>query len=141
MNTVTTSSFEFNYHNSEKHSSSNCDEYVRHNIDVFNSMDIADKSFNACYQTAMSYIHNDYSTPSRKLGLSDNSTDAFLLKLNNLVESELEDDEIMDELAEESKLAKEDIKSLYYALNENLIDAQNFMNSLDLDIVFINDFE
>ena len=134
--------FDYNYHNSEKHSSSNVSEYVRHNLDVYNEF----MGMSAVYQNAQSYIHGDYSTPSTQVELSaDGGTDSKLIKLNELYAEDFEKEtctEYLQELIEE--LALDDIKTIadlheiYIDLMDNNSRAQQYAKNLDITPDFID---
>ena len=134
--------FDYNYHNSEKHSSSKVSEYVRHNLDVYNEF----MGMSAVYQNGQSYIHGDHSTPSTKVELSDlGGTDPKLLKLNELYAEDFESEDYvkyMQELIEE--LALDDVKTIadlhkvYIDLMDNNSRAQQYAENLDIEPVFID---
>lgn len=140
---VIATDFDHNYHNSEKRSSNNVPEYVRHNLDVYNEF----MGMSAVYQNAQSYIHGDYSTPSTQVELSlDGGTDSKLIKLNELYAKDFENEkyiEYLQELIEE--LALDDVKTIadlhevYINLIDNNSRAQQYADNLDIEPVFIND--
>lgn len=139
---VITTDFDHNYHNSEKHSSSNVSEYVRHNLDVYNEF----MGMSAVYQNAQSYIHGDLSTPSTKVELSaDGGADSKLIKLNELYAEDFENEdctEYLQELIE--KLALDDVETIadlhevYIDLMDNNSRAQQYAEDLDIEPVFID---
>ncbi len=134
--------FDHNYHNSEKHSSSNVSEYVRHNLDVYNEF----MGMSAVYQNGESYIHGDYSTPSTKVELSDlGGTDPKLLKLNELYAVDFENEDYVEHLqALIEELALDDVKTIadlhevYIDLMDNNSRAQQYAENLDIEPVFID---
>jgi hypothetical protein len=125
---IETTSFDTNYHAAVKHSSSNVQDYVRHEIDVYNQIIINDSiKLDAVYQTAQSYLHNDCRTPSANLELSEDSgTSKLLVLVNRLYESDFEDAaNINESLAEAKALCSEvntveKLRQLYDTLNNNL---------------------
>ena len=134
--------FDHNYHNSEKHSSSNVSEYVRHNLDVYNEF----MGMSAVYQNGQSYIHGDYSTPSTKVELSAvGGTDSKLIKLNELYAEDFEKEtctEYLQELIED--LALDDVKTIadlhevYIDLMDNNSRAQQYAENIDITPDFID---
>ena len=84
---ITATIFESNYHYSEHRGNMNCDEYVRHNVDVYNTIMIEENgvhdTFQTVYQNGMHHIHGDYSLPSTELELSeDGGADTFLCEID-----------------------------------------------------------
>jgi len=84
---ITATIFDSNYHYSEYHGNMNCEEYIRHNIDVFNTITVEENgvqdTFQTVYQTGCHYIHGDYSLPSTELELSeDGGADTFLCEID-----------------------------------------------------------
>lgn len=140
MAKVNFSEFDYNYHNSEKHYDSHAnEEYVRHNIDIYNTLSFKGTDFSAVYQTGCSYQNNNYSSPSKKIELSDDGgTDSVLITINQMVESDFEDMNIVEYYIEECNSRdinnKDDLIALYEAINENLIQAQNYFDSISEDI-------
>ncbi len=137
---IVTTDFDYNYHNSEKHSSSNMSEYVRHNVDVYNQV----MGLDAVYQSAQSYYHGDYSTPSAEVELSvDGGADKRLVKLNELYEEDFTSgkcDEYLKELADEIGLSSiSELHNLYLELMDNNSRAQQYAQDLDVSEVFIDD--
>lgn len=142
---IVATDFDYNYHYSEKHSSSTVPEYVRHNLDVYNEF----MGMSAVYQNAQSYIHGDFSTPSTKVELSaDGGTDSSLIKLNELYAEDFEKEsctEYLQELIEE--LALDDVKTIadlhevYIDLMDNNSRAQQYASNLNIEPVFITDDE
>ncbi|MGP4716924.1 hypothetical protein ACTXGL_09835 [Psychrobacter sp. T6-6] len=139
-----TTDFDHNYHNSQKHSSSNMSEYVRHNLDVYNQV----MGLDAVYQNGQSYYHGDHSLPSTQLELSDlGGTDARLLKINALYESDFDKasyaeylQEIIDDLALDEVKTIDDLFHLYVLLMDNNGFANTYADNLDIKPVF-NDHE
>lgn len=110
--------FESQYHSSQKHSSNNMSEYVRHNADIFNEVN----GLQAIYQNAEHYHHGDYSLPSTKFELSgDGGTDKALLLIDWLDEDELDaiDDNFIKELNCDHINTKEAVIETYWALKLN----------------------
>lgn len=131
--------FDHNYHYSEKHSSSNMPEYVRHNLDVYNEVN----GLSAVYQTGQSYYHGDYSLPSTEVELSrDGGTDTKLIKVNELSESDFDDEkcvEYIKELTEELGLESvDDLHNFYLALMDNNALANRYGKTLEITPVFQN---
>lgn len=135
---ITTSSFDYNYHNSIIAGNRPHGFYVLHNIDVFNTIRVDDVELSAVYQTGIDYYYNDYDCPSPNLSLSENAdTSDVLIILNNLVESDFENDEYINERLEEVQELCQVINSVdklldvYHALNDNVPILAEF---LDTDI-------
>ena len=131
--------FEHEYHYSEKHGNSNCSDYVRHNIDVFNDV----MGLQTVYQTGLSYYHGDYSLPSAKLELSvDGGTDSALVKLNDMTRediaklTDIEVSELVEYLDRDFITNMADICQVYELLIENNIKAQEYLDNLDITPVF-----
>ena len=139
---IITTDFDHNYHNSEKHSSSNVPEYVRHNLDVYNEF----MGMSAVYQNGQSYIHGDYSTPSTKVELSaDGGTDSNLIKLNELYAEDFENEdcvehlqELIEELALNEVKTIADLHEVYIDLMDNNSRAEQYADNLDIEPVFID---
>lgn len=139
---INTTDFDHNYHNSVKHSSSNCPEYVRHDLDVYNEI----FGLSTVYQNAQSYIHGDYSTPSTKVELSANGgTDSKLIKLNELYAEDFEKEkyteylqELIEELALDCVKTISDLHEVYIDLMDNNCRAEQYAESLDITPVFID---
>lgn len=137
-----TTDFDHNYHNSEKNSSSNMGEYVRHNLDVYNEF----FGLSAVYQNGQSYYHGDYSLPSTKVELSaDGGTDSKLIKINELCAEDFEKEshtdylhELIEELAFDDVKTIADLHEVYIDLMDNNSCAQEYADHLDIEPVFIN---
>lgn len=136
---ITTTSFDSNYHSSQKAGSNNTDDYVLHNVDIFNTIEFCGHTFHAVYQTAQSYYHNDYSSPSAKLGLSvDGGCDQVLIDIwnegdfDNSVESDVE--EFLHNLEEEYslELTLENLRDVYTAIADNQTYANAHLTALEL---------
>lgn len=125
--------------NIEHHSSQliNRGEEVFHNVDFLTTLDIFGESFDVLYQCGMTYIANDYNRPSTELGVSDNSTDDLIIKLDQLFESDIEniDDEDFEEYKDlcSAIKTKEDLMEVYMALNDLTNEAEQEFQSYKLD--------
>ena len=131
---ITTTAFEFNYHNSQKAGNFTYGEYVLQNIDVWNKIVLDDSiELYAVYQTAMSYDHNDYNDyncPSPHLALSeDGGACKALVLIDELCEDDFENERHAEWLVEQLEKVQElcpaiksmeDMRQLYNALNDNM---------------------
>ena len=116
------SAFDYNYHFSEKHSSSSMPEYVRHTMDIYNEVD----GLSAVYQNGQRHYHGNLSTPSIEYELSqDGGTDKVLITVNKLTAVEinaLNEEKVaalISTLNHNSLKTKADILSLHAVLMEN----------------------
>lgn len=127
--------FEHTYHCAMQAGNAKNGTYLINNIDVYNKIIIDDIELQAFYQIGRSYQFNDYSFPNPKLELSEACTSDVLLKINNLYESDFENDELINEaLAEIMELcpAIDNIDKLfrvYEFLNDNKPDISDFIDS------------
>lgn len=115
-------------------------KYIRHEVTLYNTISFKDRSFDAVYQTGVTYYNNDYSSPSRELALSyEAGTDDVLILVDGLWESDFNDekqdkiDAIIEELKDRHNLilSKEELWDVYVALNENKPDICNFFDFSD----------
>lgn len=118
--------FDITYHSSQI---TNYGNDVFHNADVFGSIELLGQSFDILFQCGQTYYNNDYSAPSTALGVSDNSTDDFVLAMWQLTESEIEAF-TQDDIAEYKEMFDKieninDLLEIHRSINESLIDAKN----------------
>lgn len=132
---ISTTSFDYNYHNSQKAGNSTHGRYVLHNIDVYNVIKVDGIELQAVYQCGMSYDYNDYNCPSPNLALSEaGGTSKVLAKIDRLYESDFEDEEsILETLEEVKELCHvidsiEKLKAVYDALKDNKPTLTNFLD-------------
>ena len=130
---IETTDFDYIYNNSQK-AGANGQEYMLHNIDVFNRIIIDDKRMDALYQTAQSYSHNNYSSPCQKLALNYDFSDPALIIIDQLTASDFDDDETINEALEAAQECCSQIDTVqklfevYTALNDNLPDLADFLD-------------
>lgn len=134
---ITTTNFDFNHYENVKVESQLNGIYVLPNIDVFNKIIIDGVELTAVYQTACSFLNEDYNSPSNMLELSQGGgADEVLVKLNDLTEADILNEDISEiiELLENKlnkRVTRKNILELYTALNENLPQVTDFV-SLEL---------
>lgn len=131
---VTTTRFNYNYHDMQTHESSNMPAYVRHNIDVYNEV----LGLSAVYQNAQNYYHGDYSTPTTDFELTrDGGTDAALMTINQLTVEDIDNftesdvAQVIEDLYHDSIKTKADIYAIHAALIKNNVAAQAFATSIE----------
>ena len=141
---ISTTSFDYNYHNAQKAGSSTHGRYVLHNIDVYNVINVNGIELQAVYQCGVSYNYNDYDCPNPNLALSeDGGTSKVLTKINRLYESDFEDKELIIETLEEVKElcsvidSVEKLKGVYDALNDNKPTLSDFLDPAE----YTNNFD
>lgn len=103
------------------------EDYMLHNVDIYNNIEINEKKYSAVYQTGCSYKRNDCNCPSPKLELSlDGGTDLLLFDISN----DIDDDEIIDEFPD---MTKQEINKIRDFLKENLKNAKEYMPDFSND--------
>lgn len=132
---ISTTSFDYNYHSSQKAGNYTHGEYVFHNIDVFNIINVNGVELHAVYQCGMSYDYNDYNCPSQNLALSEaGGTSEVLVIIDQLYESDFEDEStILETLKKVEELCPvidsvEKLKAVYDALNDNRPSLSEFLD-------------
>lgn len=133
--TITTTDFEHNFHGHVIHSSRNGGDYVRHEVDIYNTVCCLD----AVYQNGLSYLGNDYDRPDPRLQLSpDGGADERLVTVDQLTESELDalkDSEDLAEFLEEVSLdgidSWESLAALFGELRDNEHAANIYLRNLE----------
>jgi len=138
--------FESQYDASYEHGNYDFGYYIRHEITVFNEIEIASISLNACWQTAQSYYRNDYNLPKKELELSDDGTHEALLIINSLVESDFENQETIEFRLEEVQShcneieTIEELKDIYDELISSKPKVEDYLNGISNDLNdYIND--
>lgn len=121
------------------------EQYIRHNINIYNKLSFKDITFDAMYQTGCRFRHGDYTLPCNNLELSiDDRTDRTLIEISQLSIDDMQDDisvkNIINFLRCPSVDSKEDLVELFNALQQNLADAKAYLASLDIDWVMSNTF-
>lgn len=112
--------------------------YVRHEVDIYNTLKYKGESFDAVYQTGGGYRNNDYSSPHRSLGLSvDGGTDRVLILVSEVSRKDLKNPKdvawYIDEINNKAIQTAEDILALIEALEENAEEAEGYFDNMDLD--------
>ena len=141
---ISTTDFDFEHHFSKKAGNNTYGEYVYHAVTAFNRIKIDEVELYAVYQTGEFDIHNDYDCPSNELLLSkEGGTSDALLIINDLYQSDFEDQELMNETLEKLKKccsvidSIEKLQAVYDALNDNkpflsqFLDAEKYTDDLD----------
>lgn len=110
---LSSTSFESNYHNSQKVGNQLHGECVLHNLDVWHDIIINEQSFTAVYQCAMGYRFNDYSCPTTSLEVSEGGgSHPFIVFLDSLCESKFDDEEEAQEALQTAIEYCESIKTV-----------------------------
>lgn len=132
---ISATPFSCTYHHSTKAGNHLHGKYVLHHIDVYNEIIIGDVVLQAVYQSGISYQYNDFSCPNPELELSEaGGTDKTLIKINELYESDFDDEELISEKLEGiNELCPiidnvEKLFQLYVALNDNKPDLSDFLD-------------
>ncbi len=132
---ISTTLFDYNYHYSQKAGNSTHGRYMLHIIDVYNVINIDGIELHAVYQCGISYDYNDYNCPSPNLELSEEGgTSKVLVIIDQLYESDFEDEESILETLEEVKElcyvidSIEKLKAVYDVLNDNIPTLTNFLD-------------
>ena len=138
---VTSTTLEYNYFQSHKHSTWMCGDYVTHDADIYNTIEINGLPLIAVYQDSQSWYHNDYSCPRDVAELSSaGGTSKILLIVNAMCESDFDDADAvqyyLDEIDSEHINTSADLWALYQELMDNNSRAKQFYNEL-----FNEDFE
>lgn len=133
-----TTDFEHDYFNSEKHSDANTEEYVRHNMSIYNEV----AGLDAVYQNGLSFYHGHYALPSTAVELSaDGGTSPKLMKINDLTAADFENGQCASHLRELvgylglSSLAE--LRNLHTTLMANNMRAQTYADQLEIEPVFV----
>jgi len=107
--------------------------YTLHNVDVFNKIIVDDVELEAFYQTGGKYLYNDFDCPDPDLSLSLSESSEILLVLDDLYESDFENQELMQEIIEDIRdyiPSVDDVyklKKLYYFYNDNRPTIDDFL--------------
>lgn len=141
--------FNHNYFDSQKYFDYKIgEEYIRHNINVFNQITYKGAVFDAMYQTGSSFRNNDYTLPCNNLKLSViDRTDRVLSELNKLSPSDMQTDDqvknLIGYLACPAIESKADLLLLRNAIESNLQEARSYLDNLKftpvINKVFISD--
>lgn len=121
---ISTTPFNYTYHHSRKAGNPH-GIYILHNIDVYNEIIVDDVKLRAVYRLGESYKHNDSNCPTPELELSERGTNEILILINNLYESDFEDNELIaDKLYKINALCPvidntEKLFKIYELLNDN----------------------
>lgn len=133
---IITTAFDSQYHYTERKGNNHFGDYVRHNLDAFNTIKVDAFAMDAVYQTGCSFDYGDYNCPSPKLELSaDGGTHAALIRINEFSERDFIDEPLDAEtIAEFAELCPpcdtlEKMHQLYNALNDNLPQVQDFLDT------------
>ena len=139
-------SFDHDYFDSQEYFDNQLGEqYIRHNINIYNKLMFKGVSFDAMYQTGCSFRHGDYTLPCNTLELSvDDRTDRTLIEVSRLTHADLNDEDsvenIINFLGCPSVENKDDIIELMTALEDNLRASRAYLERLDIDLVINNIF-
>lgn len=139
-------SFNHDYFDSQEYFDNHLGEqYIRHNINVYNKLVFKGVSFDAMYQTGCSFRHGDYTLPCNTLELSvDDRTDRTLIEVSRLTHADLNSkdsvENIINFLGCPSVENKDDIIELMAALKDNLKESRDYLDTLDIDLVVNNIF-
>lgn len=133
---ITSTPFDYTYHHSKKAGNHLHGFYVFHSVDIYNSIIIDDLEFQAVYQTGIYYLYNDYDCPCPEPALSETAgTDDFLLKINELYESDFDNNDlIVSALEEINELCPhinniDKLVQIYNVLNDNRPMLTDFLDS------------
>lgn len=139
-------SFDHDYFDSQEYFDNQLGEqYIRHNINIYNKLMFKGVNFDAMYQTGCSFRHGDYTLPCNTLELSvDDRTDRTLIEVSRLTHADLNDEDsvenIINFLGCPSVENKDDIIELMSALEDNLRESRDYLDMLDIDLVINNIF-
>lgn len=152
---IRSTAYDSEYYYSKKSYSSAFGDYIYHDVSVSNSL-ILEKNgktigLDVGYQTGQGFCGNDYNCPSTDLSLytTDLKSDQLLSLIDNLWESEFNEDDYIKEMLEDAheqcELIEtvEELRQLYDAFNDNCPGSiLNFMpdgHSFDADDYTDND--
>ena len=138
--------FDHQYFDSQRYFDNEAQEqYLRHNVNVYNQINHNGVVFDAMYQTGNSFRNNDYSLPSEELELSyTDSTDKVLIEVSQLNACDLESDSSVQNIIEylqcDSIRHKDDLVTMFNLVQQNLVAAKAYFDSLEFNIVISNAF-